>query len=241
MRPLIGLTCEFETRPDTGRDRNYLNAAYADAVYAAGGLPFPLAMPPRFDAELAGELLARCDALIFTGGYDVSPARYGAAPHEKTEPMHARRDAFEIDFFRAAAQADKPVLSICLGCQVAGVARGGKLVQHLDDGPAVTVQHHLPAGRSAFHAVRIDPGSLLARVVGASEIEVNSRHHQAVRADALGSGLAAVAFAPDGVVEAVEDRARRFMLAVQWHPEDMIDRPEHLRLFEALVRAARER
>ena len=70
---------------------------------------------------------------------------------------------------------------------------------------------------------------------------MNSRHHQAVRADALGRGLSAVAFAPDGVVEALEDRSRGFMLAVQWHPEDMIDRPEHLRLFEALVRAARER
>jgi gamma-glutamyl-gamma-aminobutyrate hydrolase PuuD len=241
MRPTIGITCNFEQGSAIpGRLRSVLNAAYSDAVYVAGGLPLPIALPPRVEGELLEEILARCDGLLFTGGPDLDPRHYGQPRHEMTRVMHPRRDAFELNFFRAAEQADKPLLAICLGCQVAGVACGGRLVQHVDDLPRpVQVQHYLPDHRDAFHPVRVEPGSLLAEIVGGFEFEVNSRHHQAVDRAHLPPRLRPVAFAPDGVVEAVEDAARRFLLAVQWHPEDLIDRPEHLRLFEVLVRAAR--
>lgn len=243
MRPMIGITCSFE-RSTQGpqRLRNYLNASYSDAVYAAGGLPLPLALPPDADAGLLAELLARCDGLMFTGGLDVDPARYGQDKHEKTEIMHPRRDAFEFALFEQAERAALPTLSICLGCQVTAVCRGGKLEQHVDDLPAaVRITHHTPDHRDAFHPVRIEPASRLAGIVGRQELEVNSRHHQVVRGGELGRGLRAVAFAPDGVIEAVEDTGERFLLAVQWHPEDLIDRPEHLSLFRALVDAARAR
>lgn len=244
MRPRIGITCNFEadgSRP--ARQRLVLNAAYSDAVLAAGGIPRPIATPPAPDPELMRELLGDCDGLLFTGGPDLNPQHYGQPPHPRTQVLHERRDRFDIELFRLADQADKPILSICLGCQIANVARGGALVQHVDDlKRSCEVRHYNPDHSPAFHSVRIEPDSLLARIVGRTQMEVNSRHHQVIHPQQVGGRLRAVAFAPDGVVEAAEDAQGRFLLAVQWHPEDLIDRPEHLSLFRALVEhAARTR
>jgi gamma-glutamyl-gamma-aminobutyrate hydrolase PuuD len=241
MRPVIAITCGFEPTRDaeSPAGRVYLATDYSDAVLAAGGLAQPLPVPPTPDPALIDELLARVDGLLFTGGADLDPQEYGEPAHPKTAAMHPRRQQFELELFRRADAADIPILAICLGFQVAHVARGGRLIQHVDDlalEPPVT--HHLSAGQSAFHSVRIEPGSRLADVVGSTEIEVNSRHHQAVDRQRPGHGLRSVGFAPDGLLEASEDRNRRFLLAVQWHPENLIDRPEHLRLFQALVAAA---
>jgi gamma-glutamyl-gamma-aminobutyrate hydrolase PuuD len=241
MRPRIGLTSWFVADPASNplRERLYLNAAYFDAVYAAGGTPLPLPVPPQTDPAVCDALLAAIDGLIFTGGSDIDPRNYDEPRHPKTDVMHPRRSAFEVELFRRADAARVPIFAICLGFQVAHVARGGKLVQHVADLERTpTVMHSQPGG-SAFHTVRITPGSHLAEIVGATEIEVNSRHHQGVGADRHGRGLQPVAYAPDGLLEGAEDCSGRFLLAVQWHPEDLFDRPEHLRLFEALVQAAR--
>ncbi len=240
MRPRIGITSNVALNDRAVAHAHcYVNAAYVDAVFAAGGTPLVLPPPPTSDPDALDALLAACDAVLFTGGADLNPRHYGQTPHPATCALPDRRDRFEVEFFRRSERRGLPVLAICLGCQVANVARGGSLVQHIDELPRPSpVEHHRPDETSAFHDVAIVPDSLLARVVGATRIEVNSRHHQVVSADQLGGALRPVAFAPDGVVEAAEDRARPFMLAVQWHPEDLIDRPEHLRLFEALVDAA---
>lgn len=243
QRPLIGVTTSFGTMPDNpSRLRSYLNAAYTDAVLAAGGLPMPLPVPPAFDDALLSDLIRRIDGLLFTGGPDLNPRHYGQTRHERTEVLHERRDAFDIALFAAADRSRIPVLSICLGCQIASVARGGCLVQHVDDLKRPSpVEHYKPDHSPAWHEVTVDPESRLAKIVGALRFEVNSRHHQIVDRRQVGGRLKPVAFAPDGIVEAVEDMKDRFMLAVQWHPEDLIDRAEHLRLFEALVREARSR
>ncbi len=239
-RPIIGVTCSVDADgDDSPKPRAYLNMAYTDAIFAAGGLAQPVPIPERPDAKLLAELLDSYDGLLFTGGDDVNPRHYGQTPHAKTGVMHERRDAFEVEFFRAADAADKPILSICLGCQIASVARGGCLIQHVDDLPRKSaIEHYKPNHGTAFHDVEIAPDSMLAKIVGAARIEVNSRHHQVVDCEQLGGSLRPVAFAPDGIVEAAEDPSKRFFLAVQWHPEDMIDRREHLKLFEALVKAA---
>ena len=248
MRPVIGVTCSFaEDSDDPGhaaRPRAFVNAAYTDAVFAAGGMPQPVPVPAEPDIALIDEILSRYDGLLFTGGADLDPRHYGQQRHAKTKPMHARRGAFEVDFFRRADAKKIPILSICLGCQITNVARGGCLVQHVDDLPAVAkgkLQHHKPDGCSAFHPVTVEPDSILAKITGKTTFEVNSRHHQAVDKSQFGGSLRATAFAPDGVVEAAEDMEGRFLLAVQWHPEDLIDRPEHLALFKALVDAAEQR
>jgi len=243
MKPIIGVTCSFTGDSDDpghgDRPRAFVNAAYTDAVFAAGGMPQPIAVPPQADIAVIDEMLVRFDGLLFTGGADLDPRHYGQAKHPKTRPMHDRRGSFEVDLFRRADVRKMPILSICLGCQIASVGRGGCLVQHVDDlTPASAVQHHRPDHGNAYHPVQVDPESTLAKITGRIAFEVNSRHHQVVDRSQMGGSLRPVAFAPDGVVEAAEDMDGRFLLAVQWHPEDLVDRPEHLALFKALVDAA---
>jgi putative glutamine amidotransferase len=242
MRPVIGITCGYQVAGDgeAPSARLYLAGDYADAVLAAGGLPLPLAVPPEPDAGVLDELLTRSDGLLFTGGPDLDPRAYGQPPHAQTRPMHPRRQAFELALLRRADAARVPILAICLGFQVAHVARGGALVQHVPDVSAVP--HQGTGGQSAWHPVRIAADSRLAQVVGTTELEVNSRHHQGVRPEEAGRGLRAVAHSPDGLLEGAEDcESGRFLLAVQWHPENLADRPAHLRLFAALVEQAGRR
>jgi putative glutamine amidotransferase len=242
MRPIIGITTGFDVAPHVSprSERLTLLAPYTDAVYAAGGLPWPLPPPPSLDEKVLDELLGGVDGVLFTGGPDIDPRHFAQTPHRETHVMHERRGAFDLALFRRADAGRVPILAICLGHQIAHVARGGSLHQHVDDlrlRPAVV--HHQSDG-GACHPVRVDPESRLARIVGGPQIEVNSRHHQIVNAAHAGHGLRATAFSPDGVLEASEDCAGRFLVTVQWHPENLTDRPEHMRLFEALVDAARE-
>jgi putative glutamine amidotransferase len=239
-RPVIGVTCSVGPDEESpSAPRTFLNMAYTDAIFAAGGMPQPLPPPADVSESILDEMLSRCDGLLFTGGADVNPRQYGKAAHAKTHVMHDRRDAFDIELFRRADQLDKPILSICLGCQIASVARGGCLIQHVDDMPRKSsIEHHKPGGKSAYHDIEVVPGTRLEKILGCRKMEVNSRHHQVVDEKSLGGRLKAAAFAPDGVVEAAEDPAKRFLIAVQWHPEDLIDRPEHLALFNGLVLAA---
>jgi len=240
MKPTIGVTTGFKVTDGTpAREQLYLNASYVDALYAAGAIPAPLpAMKEPAEAAL-DSLLDRVDGLLLTGGPDLNPLHYGEPPHEKTECLHARRDLFDIELFRRADERGLPILCICLGHQIAHVARGGKLIQHLEEfAPAPAGHHRRADGGDAFHPVSVDADSRLAELVGGSRLEVNSRHHQAVDPRRPGRGLRITARAEDGVVEASEEPGARFLVTVQWHPEDMIARREHLALFEALVAAA---
>jgi putative glutamine amidotransferase len=195
---------------------------YADHVLAAGGLAVHL--PGRADPEL---VMDRCDALVLTGGTDVDPARYGAAPCATTPPLDPERDAAELALLDAALALGRPVLAICRGVQLVNVSRGGTLHAHL----AEHVAAYPPGTR---HDARIEPGTTLHRLFGPST-SVNSLHHQSI--DRLGRDLVITARAPDGVVEGVELPGTD-LLGVQWHPE-------HLRapqpVFTWLVEAARER
>jgi putative glutamine amidotransferase len=241
MRLVIGITSNFGlNQDDPPRPQSYLLAGYTDAIFTVGGMPQAIPVPPAHDDALLDEILARCDGLMFTGGYDLDARHFGRQPHERSIPLHPRRDAFELDLFRRADAKRVPIFAICLGHQVAHVARGGRLIQHIDDLElSPTVCHHLANDENAFHDVRIEPDSRLARIVGDTRLEVNSRHHQIVDGNHLGAGLRTVAVAADGVVEASEDMDGRFLLSVQWHPEDLLDRPEHLALFAALIPAVR--
>jgi putative glutamine amidotransferase len=237
MKPLIGITSSFDANnQDPPRLRSHLLAGYSDAIYAAGGLPHVIPVPPRCDPPLLDDILACCNGLVFAGGYDLMPSHYGQQPHPRAHLLHPRRDQFELELFRRADTQQLPILAICLGHQVAHVARGGRLIQHVDDldlSPAIC--HHLPNDQSAFHDVRVEPDSRLAQIVGGTRLEVNSRHHQIVDREHPGHGLRTVAVSADGVIEASEDCGERFLLTVQWHPEDLLDRAEHLHLFAALV------
>ena len=232
MKPRIALT----TTPATVEDRpvEQVNQSYVDAVVRAGGIPFVL---PVMDPDDADPALLAVDGLLLTGGGDVDPARYGAAPVPEVYGLDPGRDAFEIALVLAAVRAGLPVLGICRGAQVLNVALGGTLLQHI---PAVTGRDHCLRDRAyeIVHGVAVTPGSVLEAVAGPGEIPVNSLHHQAV--DTLGAGLRAVAWAEDGIVEGVESDGLGRLLGVQWHPE-LLTGPGHARhegLFAWLVSEA---
>jgi len=243
VRPLIGLSAWYEPYPGRkGLNLAKLNSSYVDSVYAAGGAAVVLSPSHREDPRrTAAGLLARVDGLILTGGADFDPALYGQDKHEKTRVMLPLRSEFELALFSEAERIGMPVFGICLGIQAVNVARGGTLHQHVADVTDGSVKHTNDwSPDPPMHPVRVAAGSRLRRMVGLDTFPVNSRHHQAV--DRVGRGLKVTATAPDGVVEALEDEdLRRWLLAVQWHPEDVSDRAEHLALFQALVEAGSQR
>jgi gamma-glutamyl-gamma-aminobutyrate hydrolase PuuD len=201
--------------------------AYVDAVEQAGGRA--LVVPPSEDG--VEETLELLDGVIFSGGADVDPARYGAEAHPETDQPQARRDAGELALLAAALERDLPVLAICRGFQLLNVVRGGDLVQHLPDEVGVDTHKQVP-GVFAQHPVEVKEGTRLGAIVGAGS-DVTSHHHQAL--GRVGRGLVETAWAADGTLEAVEDPDMRFVLGVQWHPEATDDRV----LFEQLVAEAR--
>ncbi len=213
-----------------------LPCSYVDAVRAAGGIP--LVLPP---GEVAPErLLEVVDAVILAGGGDVSPEAYGGVPHETVYLVSEERDAFEFALARAAlARADMPLLCICRGAQVLNVACGGSLHVHIPDRFGDQVVHRLPPRRPTTHPVSLQPQSRLARILGATAIETCSWHHQAI--DRVGRDLEPVAWAADGVIEAVEHRRHPWCFGVQWHPEMQLGEETSSHLFAALVEAARQR
>jgi putative glutamine amidotransferase len=240
-RPLIGVTTsevrrKKDAKPlpqgDLRQPEVVLGMSYAGAVADAGGVPVVLA-PVGEPAAVVDHLSGVC----LSGGPDLDPATYGAEPHPKLGPIEPAVDAFELAVARRADAIGLPMLGICRGSQTLNVARGGTLHQHVPDVVDGSVAHRQTAsGRETTHSVRIEPGSRLAEIVGPGDLEVNAFHHQAV--DRLGRGLRAVAWAPDGLVEAVEDDADALYLGVQWHVETLVHLPRHARLFEALVEAA---
>jgi putative glutamine amidotransferase len=201
--------------------------AYVRMVRAAGARPLVLPPDDIGGAADAAGLVARLDGLVLAGGADVEPDRYGAAAHELTR-TRPDRDAGELAVLNAALDADLPVLGVCRGMELLAVAHGGTLLQHLPD--VLGNERHQPApGVFGAHRARFAPGSRAAAVFGPTA-EVNSYHHQAV--DRPGT-LSVTGWADDEVVEALEDPARRFLLGVQWHPEEAGD----VRAFAALVEA----
>jgi putative glutamine amidotransferase len=166
--------------------------------------------------------LAGLDGLLLAGGHDVGPALYGALPQPETDEPDRDRDSLETALLREALDRDLPILAICRGLQLLNAALGGTLVQHIEG-------HRCP-GQQEVHPITIASHSRLASILEVDEYIVNSRHHQSV--DHVASGLIVAARAPDDVIEALELPGKRFVLAVQWHPEDRMGGAD-AKLFEA--------
>jgi len=239
MKPLIGITMNLEEQAT--RDLNILDQDYGKAVLKAGGIPVPVLGVKQAIPELVRHL----DGFLFTGGDDIHPRFYKERPRPGTKLRLASdsRIRFEIDLFKAASQAKKPVLAICYGAQLVNVALGGTLYQDitmqvpgsLKHGPAKAVD-------KVMHPVSIFEGTKLCKIMGNCatgdcSIRVRSSHHQSIKNPGRGLRLAAVS--PDGVFEALESRGKNFLLVVQWHPEKTINDRSSSKLFESLVHASR--
>jgi putative glutamine amidotransferase len=210
-----------------------LGLPYMRAVEMAGGLP--VALPP-LTTENIDALLDHLSGLLLTGGPDLDPSTYGAAPHPELGPIDPVVDAFELALCRHAYRRRMPILAICRGAQLLNVARQGTLHQHLPELTNGTIEHRQSEiGTRTSHEIRVAPDSSLAQTTGGGPVQVNSFHHQAI--DRIGLDLRAVAWSQDGLIEAIEAQDGRFVLGVQWHAETLVADAEQLSLFERLVEA----
>jgi putative glutamine amidotransferase len=235
-KPLIGLTCTV--RYEDGAVLYGLYASYIKALEAAGGLPVLIAHD--LQPETLRAIYERVDGVLLTGGGDVDPHEYGAGDEIPLRSVNHDRDATEMTVTKWAVADDKPLLGICRGVQVMNVALGGTLYRDLALEFGNSVDHDM-GGKNVrnfeAHAVNVQSDSKLAGLLGTTQPKVNSLHHQAIRD--LGKGLVPVATAPDGIVEGVEIPGTRFIVGVQWHPEELANYSEPMRrLFEGFVRQA---
>ena len=234
--PLIGITT-FRRMKDGQVTQHAISEMYVQAVVRSGGVPVLIpADLKQVDAEV---LTARLDGLLLSGGGDILPERYGSQPHPKVGSMDGDRDELEIALVKLAVEKGLPFLGICRGIQVINVALGGTLYEDIATQCAHPIRHAYypdwPRDLRA-HGVKAEPDSQLVKIVGKSEFEVNSLHHQGLRN--IGAYLRAMAWAPDCLVEAIELPGHPFGIGVQWHPECIPDAPESVALFDAFIKAA---
>jgi putative glutamine amidotransferase len=214
---------------------------YVCALTAAGAVPWLVPLLPDDEATLRA-VYERLDGVFLTGGVDVDPASYGEPRHQLCDRTDPARDATELALIRWAVADGKPVLGVCRGVQALNVACGGSLYQDVATQRPHAIKHdYFPAADRyprdyLAHPVRVEPGSRLAAVLGTEQVQVNSMHHQGIKA--LAAGLRATAHAPDGLIEGVEKPGAGFVVGVQWHPEELAERhAPHRRLFAAFVDA----
>jgi putative glutamine amidotransferase len=234
-RPLIGVSMRYDWR----QEFFYLRQTYAEAVFGSGGIPIYVPLFP--DREFLEPLVDRLDGIVLAGSdSDVDPLRYGADPHPNLGDVLPRRDETDLALIDLAEERGLPLLAICYGLQALNVSRGGTLIQDIPSQVEGAVKHTQgDVYIRHCHKINILHGTLLADLAGTTATTVNSHHHQAI--ERLGRNLTPVAWASDGIVEAViDDTTDRWVFGVQWHPEvGWADDPLSRAIFGAFIEAAR--
>jgi putative glutamine amidotransferase len=242
-RPLIGVATQ--TLPPIEGERPpcwIMGQRYIEALRATGAAPILLPLLTH-DPDAMRDIFDRLDGVFLTGGVDVDPSRYGENKHPLCGTTDPDRDAIELMLLKHAMDHHLPVLAVCRGIQILNVACGGTLYQDVSAQVPAAMKHDYfptpanPSRTYLAHDITVTPGSLLADILGETVVSVNSMHHQAIKD--LAAGLKPTAFAPDGIIEAVEGTNGQYLIAVQWHPEELADsQPGMRRLFSSFVEAA---
>lgn len=212
MKPVIGILPLW----DDEKDSLWMLPGYMEGIRQAGGLP--VILPLTEDSEEIAQLVSMCSGLLFTGGHDVSPEIYHETSHFSNVVCCRARDLMEKQMLSLALERNLPILGICRGIQFLNAALGGTLYQHLPaEHPSDTKHQQKPPYDQPIHTVSVLNNSPLQHLLGKSVLDVNSYHHQAVRQ--LAPVLEPMALSPDGLVEAVYMPSKKYVWAVQWHPE----------------------
>ncbi|MDE0324897.1 MAG: gamma-glutamyl-gamma-aminobutyrate hydrolase family protein [Candidatus Poribacteria bacterium] len=220
MKPIIGITFGYNENDPTN---NYIRA-----IEKHGGIARPLypGAPPEAFKGLKG--------LLLTGGRDIDPIHYGEEEHETTD-IDFDRDELELPLCKQAIEGNLPVFGICRGIQIMNVAIGSSLYQDIPSQFTDHLTHKIIENTDdSWHDIQIQPDSLLNQITSETTTEVNSRHHQSLKV--IGEGFTVTAQSKDGIIEAIEDTSKKFMLGVQYHPERMFKRQGSLELQEHSAR-----
>jgi putative glutamine amidotransferase len=233
-KPLIGISPSVRPREKRG-DGLFLYASYPEMIASGGGLP--VILPLAATLEEARELVKRLEGIVLTGGGDLDPTHYGQAARHPQFIGPAARNESDLHFARAAQEHGTPALGICLGIQVMNVEFGGTLLQMISEDLPGAFPHEEEGEEIPEHPVHVEPGTMLARILGVQTALVNSFHHQSI--DRVAQGFRIAARSADGVVEAIERSDHPFYIGIQWHPERMPASPLTRRLIGAFLDAAR--
>ncbi|MCL4585059.1 gamma-glutamyl-gamma-aminobutyrate hydrolase family protein [Fusobacterium nucleatum] len=239
-RPIIGISSSVivdEAGSFAGYKRAYVNKDYVDAVVRAGGVP--LIIPFSTDKEVIISQAQLIDGLILSGGHDISPYNYGQEPSQKIGETFPERDTYEMILLEESKKRNIPILGICRGFQLINVAAGGTLYQDLSLIPGNILKHNQVSNPTLkTHKVEIKENSFISSIFG-KETMVNSFHHQVI--NKVANDFIVVAKASDGVVEAIEHKTYKFLVAVQWHPEMLAVNCEKAReLFTRFIEEAKK-
>ena len=243
-RPVIGVAPQ--TQPPKPGELPLcwiMGARYVEVLRQAGAVPWIVPLIPH-DKETMNEIFSRLDGVFLTGGADVDPGSY----HEQKLPVcgytDPARDAVEIMLLNHARETHKPVLAVCRGIQILNVCYGGTLYQDIPSQVPAAMKHdyfpkadNTPTRQDLTHDITVTANTRLRSILVDGVVPVNSMHHQAIKD--LAPGLKPNAYAPDGIIEGVEGTNGHYLMAVQWHPEELVDtQPGMKRLFESFVAAA---
>ncbi|MGP4039748.1 gamma-glutamyl-gamma-aminobutyrate hydrolase family protein [Gracilibacillus sp. D59] len=233
IRPVIGITSSIVSHNNIPSYN--LHEKHIQSVIQAGGIPIII---PTGSETMAEVWVSICNGIILGSGEDIDPNSFGSNPTPKIQNTNKKRDFTEIELVKYAQIQSKPILGLCRGATMLNVALGGTVIQDIETSNPLAINHNQKAARpEPTHYIQIDEMSRLYQILGSTNIQVNSMHHQAI--DKLAPNLKKVAAAPDGVIEAVEgvDKTSPMIMGIQWHPEEMASKdPTMQRIYDAFIK-----